>query len=88
MIAANYRKNPQAMAMQLPLPFGRVLVWATGRPTRRVLREIRAARARIVKALPKIVYVVKAVTPQWFREMKGRAVVLARAVKAACLTMI
>lgn len=45
-IAANFRKYPQALALQMPLPFGRLLRWATSRPTTTVLRAIRAERGR------------------------------------------
>lgn len=37
MIAQNYRRHPEALALQLPLPFGRALVWALPRPTTRLL---------------------------------------------------
>ena len=33
MIASNYRKFPEALALQMPLQFGRLLVWATSRPS-------------------------------------------------------
>ena len=65
MIASNYRKHPEALALQLPLPFGRALVWALPRPTTRILRQIRAARAAAFKAVGRIVHQVKATTPQW-----------------------
>ena len=65
MIASNYRKHPEALALQLPLPFGRALVWALPRPTTRILRQIRAARAAVFKAVGRIVHQVKATTPQW-----------------------
>ena len=45
MIASNYRKHPETLALQLQWPFGRELVWALPRPTTRILRQIRAARA-------------------------------------------
>lgn len=58
-IAANYRKHPEAMALQMPLSFGRLLVWALPRPTTRVLRTIRASRAATFKATGRIAYPVK-----------------------------
>ena len=57
MIASNYRKHPETLALQLQWPFGRELVWALPRPTTRILRQIRAARAPAFKAIGRIVYV-------------------------------
>jgi hypothetical protein len=85
MIAANYRKHPQAMALQLPLPFSRLLVWALKRPTTRTLRAIRAARAAAFKLAGRISYPVKPTIPQWFKDASRRAQVLAQAIKAACI---
>lgn len=82
MIAANYRKHPQALALQLPLPFGTMLKWATPRPGSRILRAIRAARARAFKAAGRIRPVVKPATPQWWKDGKRRARALANRVKA------
>lgn len=64
MIASNYRKHPETLALQLQWPFGRELVWALPRPTTRILRQIRAARAPAFKAIGRIVYQVKITTPQ------------------------
>lgn len=88
MIAANYRKYPEAMALQMPLPFGRVLVWALPRPTTRVLRAIRAARAATFKARGRIEYPTKAATPQWFKDQQKRAKALSRAVMASLLPIL
>lgn len=55
MIASNYRKHPQAMALQLPLPFGRLLVWHV-RPTTAATRALRAVRGQLAKAIGRIVY--------------------------------
>ena len=87
MIAANYRKHPGAMALQLPLPFSRLLVWALERPTTRALRAIRVARGAAFKMAGRIAYPVAKVTPAWVREATSRARKLAKAVKAACMTL-
>ena len=73
MIAANFRKYPSAMALQMVLPFGRVLVWATKRPTTALLRSIRAARGAAFKAAGRIRYPEKTTTPQWVRDAVARA---------------
>ena len=84
MIAANYRKHPEALALQLPLQFGRLLVWATGRPTTRVLRAIRAARGAAFKAAGRVKYPEKKSTPSWAREAARKVRELGKAVKEAC----
>lgn len=83
MIASNYRKNPEALALQLPLPFGRVLKWALPRPGSRVLRAIRAARAAAFKAAGRISYPEPTITPQWFKDARNAARALALMVKKA-----
>lgn len=85
MIAKNYRKHPEAMALQLPLPFSRLLVWALPRPTTRVLRAIRVARGAAFKAAGRIAPVVKTTVPAWFREQVKRAKALAEKVIADCI---
>jgi len=87
MIATNFRKHPDALALQLPLPFGRALVWALPRPTTRLLREIRAARARLIAARPRVEQPIKRETPAWVVEVRTRARALAAGVRAACLTL-
>lgn len=84
MIAANFRKYPDALALQLPLPFGRALVWALPRPTTRRLREIRAERARLIAARPRVERPTPRTVPQWVRTAQARARALAAAVRAAC----
>lgn len=84
-IAANFLKHPDAMALQMVLPFGRVLLWALPRPTTRVLRAIRAERAATFKAAGRIRYPVKKSTPQWVRDAARRARALAQKVKNAIL---
>jgi hypothetical protein len=87
MIAANFRKYPEAMALQLVLQFGHALVWATARPGARVLRAIRAARAAAFKAAGRIAYPKVKSTPQWFKDARRQAQRLAAAIKAACLDL-
>lgn len=81
MIAKNYRCYPEAMARQLVLPFGHKLVWALTRPSSRVLRAIRAARAAAFKAAGRVRYPVKPATPQWWIDQKRRARALATALR-------
>lgn len=84
MIAQNYRRHPEAMALQLVLPFGRLLVWATSRPTTRVLRAIRAERGAAFKAAGRVAYPVKKSTPSWAKEAARKVRELGKAVKEAC----
>lgn len=84
MIAANFRKHPEAMALQLVLRFGHALVWALPRPTTRVLRAIRVARAQAFKIAGRIAHPVKTKQPKWITEAKRRARKLARCVQKAC----
>lgn len=81
MIAANFRRYPEALALQMPLPFGHLLRWALPRPGSRILRAIRAARAAAFKAAGRVRYPVKAVTPQWWIDAKRRARALATALR-------
>jgi len=83
MIAANYRKFPDAMALQLVLLFGRC-TWHTARPTQRAARAVRAARGELVKQTPQLVRWVKKATPSWFRNAKAMAKALAHQVREAC----
>ena len=85
MIAANYRKHPEAMALQMVLPFGRLLVWALPRPTTRVLRAIRAARGAAFKVAGRVAYPEKKSTPAWAKEAAHEARKLGQVIKAACL---
>lgn len=84
MIAQNYRRHPEAMALQMVLPFGRLLVWATSRPTTRILRAIRAERGAAFKAAGRVAYPVRKTTPNWAREAARKARELGKAVKEAC----
>lgn len=87
MIASNYRKHPDAMALQLPLPLPHRLVWQTTRPGSRILRAIRAARTKAFQAAGRIAWPQPAATPQWWKDAKDQARSLARQVKAACLVL-
>lgn len=87
MIAANYRKHPDAMALQLPLPFPHRLVWALPRPGARVLRAIRVARAKAFEQAGRIAYPVQADIPQWWKDAKRAARTLANQVRSACLVL-
>ena len=84
MIAANYRKHPEAMALQMVLPFGRLLIWALPRPTTRALRAIRAARGAAFKAAGRIASPETKTCPAWAREAAKKARELGRLVKEAC----
>lgn len=81
MIAANFRRYPEALALQMPLPFGHLLRWALPRPGSRILRAIRAARAAAFKAAGRVRYPVKPVTPQWWIDAKRRARALAQSLR-------
>lgn len=83
MIAANYRKHPKAMALQLVLEFGRC-TWHTARPTQRAARAVRAARGDLVKTTPQLVRWVKRAVPAWWKVAKRKAVELANQVREAC----
>lgn len=87
MIAANYRKHPEAMALQLVLPFSRLFRWHTGRPTTRLGRLFRALTAAAFKSKGYTQAIAKKAVPAWFRAAKAEARKLARSVKAACITL-
>jgi len=83
-IAANYRKHPEAMALQLVLPFSRLFRWHIGRPTTRLGRLFRALAAAAFKAKGYTQAIAKKAVPAWFSAAKAEARKLARSVKAAC----
>lgn len=87
MIAANYRKFPEAMALQLVLVFGRP-VWNTTRPSTRIGRALRQGQAAIVKATPQIIQWTKTRTPEWFKAQQRRARVLAVSVRDALMCIV
>jgi len=61
MIAKNLLKHAEALALQLPLPFGRLRMLRQARPTTRTGRAARAARKAIRAALlkVKVIYPIK-----------------------------
>lgn len=83
MIAQNYRRHPEALALQLVLQWGHRLVWALPRPTTRILRAIRAARGAAFAAAGRIAYPMKRSTPAWVREATQRARKLGKLVRKA-----
>lgn len=87
MIAANFRKYPEAIALQMPLPFGHALVWALKRPGSRILRAIRAERAVLIKQHARLEYPAPNVTPQWWKDAIARARAMAKAVRDACASL-
>ncbi|MBW8465934.1 hypothetical protein [Acidovorax sp.] len=88
MIASNYRKFPEALALQMPLQFGRLLVWATSRPTTRILRAIRAERGAAFKAAGRVAYPERKSTPQWVRDAAKASRALGLRVKALCMGLV
>lgn len=77
MIANNFRKFAAAAAVQGVLSFGRP-VWALGRPSTRLLRALRASRAKLINSRPQLVNWVKAITPQWVKDAMKNAKALAK----------
>lgn len=88
MIAKNYRKHPDALALQLPLPFGHLLKWALPRPGSRILRAIRAKRASTFAAVGRVSYPEKKRTPAWVIEAQHKARALSNLVREACLCFV
>ena len=82
MIAANFRKFSEAMALQFPLPLTR-MVWATSRPTTRILRAIRAARGAAFKLAGLVRYPEKRSMPAWVKVARAKARKLAKMVREA-----
>ena len=76
-----------AMLRIVNSPFGRVLVWALGRPTTRVLRAIRAARGAAFKAAGRVKYPEKKITPSWAKEAARKARELGRSVRQSCMSL-
>lgn len=83
MIAKNFTIYPQALALQMPLPFGHTLKWNTTRPTTRLERSFRAARSAAFRLIGRTLPIVKPTTPQWFRDAKKAAQSLAATIKNA-----
>lgn len=95
MIASNYRQHPEALAVQLCLDFGSLLRWATARPGSRVLRAIRAARGKAMRAqqpvppwFPPLCEATTAAAPQWVKDTARRARELATQIKATCMPLL
>lgn len=91
MIASNYRQFPEALALQLALDFGSLLRWATARPGSRLLRAIRADRARLLKEHATVAPWFGPIcepddrpTPKWVAEARRRAHKLSKSVQTAC----
>ena len=82
MIAANFRKFAEAMALQFPLPLTR-MVWATSRPTTRILRAIRAARGAAFKLAGLVRYPEKRGMPAWVKVAMAKARKLGELVREA-----
>lgn len=82
MIASNYRRFPEAMALQLVLVFGRP-VWNTSRPSSRLGRALRYAQAALVKATPQLVTWHKKPAPAWYLKARRTAKELANQVRQA-----
>jgi hypothetical protein len=87
MIASNFRRFPEAMALQLVLTFGRC-IWHTSRPSTRLGRALRAERSRMARERPQIVRWVKVGAPAWWKAQKRAARALAASVKAAMLPLV
>lgn len=85
-IAANFRKFPHAMALQLVLPLGRP-VWNTKRPTSRQGRAFRAYITKQMAALGLRREIVKHPIPQWWKDAQARAKNLAKQVKENCMRL-
>lgn len=82
MIAANYRKHPEAMAVQLVLKFGRC-VWHTTRPTTRIGRQLRAQVSATFARAEKIQYPAHKPTPHWVRALARSVRTLGKLVQMA-----
>lgn len=94
MIARNYLKHPEALAVQLCLDFGAILRWATARPGSRVLRAIRAQRAKAIRMqhvvppwFPPLCEQPEATLPAWVKKHAQQSRQLAKAVQTACRTL-
>lgn len=93
-IAANFRKYPEAMALQFPLRFGKPR-WHTSRPTTRLGRKFRAAVGRAAAAaaaLPwaarlELAKIGKKPTPQWVKDAQRRARALGVWVREALMVL-
>lgn len=93
-IAANFRKYPEAMALQFPLRLGKPR-WHTSRPTTRLGRAVRAAIGRAVKAAAALTWAArlelakigKKPAPQWVKDAQRRARALGVWVREAMMAL-
>jgi hypothetical protein len=93
-IAANFRKYPEAMALQFPLRLGKPR-WHTSRPTTRLGRAVRAAIGRAVKAAAALTWAArlelakigKKIVPQWVKDAQSRARALGVWVREALMVL-
>lgn len=93
-IAANFRKYPEAMALQFPLRLGKPR-WHTSRPTTRLGRAFRAAVGRAAAAaaaLPwaarlELAKIGKKPAPQWVKDAQRRARALGMWVREALMVL-
>lgn len=91
MIARNFIRHPEALALQLCLDLGKLVKWATAEPGCRALRAIRRARAAAIKALPRVRPDLPPMcdqwdakpAPQWVRDRAAAARKAAKAVRDA-----
>lgn len=86
MIAKNYRSFAAAAAVQMVLKLGRP-VWALDRPSTRVLRAIRASRAKLIASREQLVTWNQSVTPQWVKDAMSKSKELAKKWAAAQLEL-
>lgn len=87
MIASNYRQHPEALALQLPLPFPRLFRWHVSRPTTRAGRAIRAHNAAAFKTKGYTQAIEQKTCPAWVAAAAKAARSLARTVKTACMAI-
>lgn len=93
-IAANFRKYPEAMALQFPLRLGKPR-WHTSRPTTRLGRAFRAAvgtAGKAAAALPwaarlELAKIGKKPAPQWVKDAQSRARALGVWVREALMVL-
>lgn len=85
-IAANFRKFPHVVALQLVLPLGRP-VWNTKRPTSRRGRAFRAYITKQMAALGLRREIVKQPIPQWWKDAQARAKALSKKIKESCMRL-
>lgn len=85
-IAANFRKFPQAMALQLVLQFGKP-VWNTKRPTTRRGRTFRAYITKQMAALGLRREIVKQPIPKWWKDAQARTKALSKKIKESCMSL-